>query len=136
MHRLLCLQERFYFGDGVLPLFESGIPLLLDRLKRLPDKDKVGRWDQGCSIASMAAIPELWTMQLQSYSALLKPMVLSRTEGLRAAVFRATTPSHVLVVDTQQRWPQVQEGMRWTPDSGQRWSRDMVLTCACRLPPR
>jgi hypothetical protein len=34
-------QERFYFGDGVLPLFESGIPLLLDRLKRLPDKDKV-----------------------------------------------------------------------------------------------
>lgn len=37
----VCLQERFYFGDGVLPLFESGIPLLLDRLKRLPDKDKV-----------------------------------------------------------------------------------------------
>lgn len=34
-------QERFYFGDGVLPLFESGIPMLLDRLKRLPDKDKV-----------------------------------------------------------------------------------------------
>lgn len=40
--RLLShVQERFYFGDGVLPLFESGIPLLLDRLKRLPDKDKV-----------------------------------------------------------------------------------------------
>lgn len=36
-----CLQERFYFGDGVLPLFESGIPLLLERLKQLPDKDKV-----------------------------------------------------------------------------------------------
>jgi hypothetical protein len=35
-----ALQERFYFGDGVLPLFESGIPLLLDRLKQLPDKDK------------------------------------------------------------------------------------------------
>jgi len=34
-------QERFYFGDGVLPLFESGIPLLLDRLKKLPDRDKV-----------------------------------------------------------------------------------------------
>jgi phosphoribosylpyrophosphate synthetase len=28
------LQERFYFGDAVLPLFESGIPLLLDRLAR------------------------------------------------------------------------------------------------------
>jgi hypothetical protein len=25
----------------VLPLFESGIPLLLDRLKRLPDREKV-----------------------------------------------------------------------------------------------
>lgn len=35
-------QERFYFGDGVLPLFESGIPLLLERLKQLPDQDKVG----------------------------------------------------------------------------------------------
>lgn len=23
-----CEQERFYFGDDVLPLFESGIPLL------------------------------------------------------------------------------------------------------------
>ena len=34
-------QERFYFGDGVLPLFESGIPLLLDRLRALPDKDGV-----------------------------------------------------------------------------------------------
>ena len=36
-----ALQERFYFGDGVLPLFESGIPLLLDRLRRLPDHDRV-----------------------------------------------------------------------------------------------
>lgn len=39
----LSLQERFYFGDGVLPLFESGIPLLLDRLKRLPDREKVSK---------------------------------------------------------------------------------------------
>jgi hypothetical protein len=35
------LQERFYFGDTVLPLFESGIPLLRERLKRLPDADNV-----------------------------------------------------------------------------------------------
>jgi hypothetical protein len=35
-------QERFYFGDAVLPLFESGIPLLLKRLRSLPDKDNVG----------------------------------------------------------------------------------------------
>ena len=34
-------QERFYFGDGVLPLFESGIPLLVNRLRELPDHDNV-----------------------------------------------------------------------------------------------
>ncbi|KAK9804202.1 hypothetical protein WJX72_001045 [[Myrmecia] bisecta] len=32
-----ALQERFYFGDTVLPLFESGIPLIRERLQRLPD---------------------------------------------------------------------------------------------------
>lgn len=37
-----CLaQERFYFGDAVLPLFESGVPLLLERLRALPDKENV-----------------------------------------------------------------------------------------------
>lgn len=36
-----CLQERFYFGDTVLPLFESGIPLLRERLKQLPDADNI-----------------------------------------------------------------------------------------------
>lgn len=36
-----ALQERFYFGDTVLPLFESGIPLLRERLKELPDADNV-----------------------------------------------------------------------------------------------
>eukprot|EP00955_Chlamydomonas_euryale_P031399 329963-Chlamydomonas_euryale.AAC.2 len=34
-------QERFFFGDAVLPLFESGIPLLLERLQKLPDHDNV-----------------------------------------------------------------------------------------------
>ena len=29
------MQERFYFGDAVLPLFESGIPLLLQQLQSL-----------------------------------------------------------------------------------------------------
>ena len=32
-----ALQERFYFGDTVLPLFESGIPLLRQRIKLLKD---------------------------------------------------------------------------------------------------
>lgn len=35
------MQERFYFGDHVLPLFETGIPLLKQRLHQLPDSDKV-----------------------------------------------------------------------------------------------
>lgn len=35
------MQERFYFGDHVLPLFETGIPLLKQRLDQLPDADKV-----------------------------------------------------------------------------------------------
>ena len=34
-------QERFYFSDGVLPLFESGIPMLLQRLNALPDRRDV-----------------------------------------------------------------------------------------------
>lgn len=36
-----ALQERFYFGDTVLPLFESGIPLLRERLNTLPDRDLI-----------------------------------------------------------------------------------------------
>jgi phosphoribosylpyrophosphate synthetase len=29
------VQERFYFGDSVLPLFESGVPLLLEQLNAM-----------------------------------------------------------------------------------------------------
>ncbi|XP_023736888.1 ribose-phosphate pyrophosphokinase 4 [Lactuca sativa] len=36
-----ALQERFYFSDNVLPYFETGIPLLKQRLHQLPDADKV-----------------------------------------------------------------------------------------------
>lgn len=36
-----ALQERFYFGDNILPCFESGIPLLKNRLQELPDSDKI-----------------------------------------------------------------------------------------------
>lgn len=38
---LILSQERFYFGDNILPCFESGIPLLLNRLQQLPDSDNV-----------------------------------------------------------------------------------------------
>ncbi|KAG2376605.1 Ribose-phosphate pyrophosphokinase [Vigna angularis] len=33
--------ERFYFGDNILPCFESGIPLLKRRLQDLPDSDNI-----------------------------------------------------------------------------------------------
>ncbi|XP_057949862.1 ribose-phosphate pyrophosphokinase 4 [Malania oleifera] len=36
-----ALQERFYFGDNILPCFESGIPLLKHRLQQLPDSDNI-----------------------------------------------------------------------------------------------
>ena len=36
-----ALQERFYFGDNILPCFESGIPLLLNRLARCPDAENI-----------------------------------------------------------------------------------------------
>ncbi|THG00276.1 hypothetical protein TEA_026302 [Camellia sinensis var. sinensis] len=35
------LTERFYFGDNVLPCFESGIPMLKNRLQGLPDSDNI-----------------------------------------------------------------------------------------------
>ena len=35
------MQERFYFGDTVLPLFESGIPLMRQRMQSLPDADNI-----------------------------------------------------------------------------------------------
>ncbi|KAL0443755.1 UNVERIFIED_CONTAM: Ribose-phosphate pyrophosphokinase [Sesamum latifolium] len=36
-----ALQERFYFNDTILPVFETGIPLLKQRLQQLPKSDKV-----------------------------------------------------------------------------------------------
>ncbi|KAH7860351.1 hypothetical protein Vadar_012423 [Vaccinium darrowii] len=36
-----ALQERFYFSDHVLPCFETGIPLLKQRLHQLPDSDNI-----------------------------------------------------------------------------------------------
>ncbi|KAL8507970.1 hypothetical protein ACS0TY_018498 [Phlomoides rotata] len=36
-----ALQERFYFNDTILPVFETGIPLLKQRLQQLPESDVV-----------------------------------------------------------------------------------------------
>ncbi|CAL5349847.1 unnamed protein product [Camellia sinensis] len=38
--------ERFYFGDNVLPCFESGIPLLKNRLQQLPDSNNGHPWHE------------------------------------------------------------------------------------------
>ena len=35
------MQERFYFGDTVLPLFESGIPLVRKKLQSLADAGNI-----------------------------------------------------------------------------------------------
>ncbi len=53
-----ALQERFYFGDAVLPLFESGLPLLLERIKSLPDADNVSAacWRCCCCAADTPAV--------------------------------------------------------------------------------
>ncbi|EOX93013.1 Phosphoribosyltransferase family protein isoform 1 [Theobroma cacao] len=40
-YTVLVILERFYFGDHVLPLFETGIPLLKQRLHQLPDAEKI-----------------------------------------------------------------------------------------------
>ncbi|KAK9109968.1 hypothetical protein Sjap_018028 [Stephania japonica] len=34
-------RERFYFGDHILPCFETGIPLLKQRLHQLPDAKNI-----------------------------------------------------------------------------------------------
>lgn len=41
VHGFVAFQERFYFGDNVLPCFESGIPLLKHRLHQLPDSNNI-----------------------------------------------------------------------------------------------
>ena len=41
------LQERFYFGDSVLPLFESGVPLLRQKLQTLSSSVAIAYPDEG-----------------------------------------------------------------------------------------
>ncbi|WAR15954.1 KPRS4-like protein [Mya arenaria] len=36
-----ALQERFYFSDNIIPRLESAIPMLLETIIGLPDKDKI-----------------------------------------------------------------------------------------------
>ncbi|KAK9145014.1 hypothetical protein Sjap_004917 [Stephania japonica] len=43
--KYLVPLERFYFGDHVLPCFETGIPLLKRRLHQLPDAENLEKRD-------------------------------------------------------------------------------------------
>ena len=56
------VQERFYFGDNVLPLFESGIPLLKERIAQLQDVTIAypdeGAWKRFHS--QFEQYPEVW----------------------------------------------------------------------------
>jgi phosphoribosylpyrophosphate synthetase len=62
-------QERFYFGDTVLPLFESGIPLVKQTLLTLPDADNItiaypdeGAWKRFHS--QLGEYPEVCSMSV------------------------------------------------------------------------
>ena len=63
-------QERFYFGDTVLPLFESGIPLLRERMARLADVTVAypdeGAWKRFHS--QFGDYPEVRARHLQGHS--------------------------------------------------------------------
>ena len=81
------MQERFYFGDTVLPLFESGIPLVRKKLRSLPDADNItiaypdeGSWKRfHYQFGDYPEVPLLCRSLLSSCQA------LSRSVGLQNA---------------------------------------------------
>ncbi|XP_015082277.1 ribose-phosphate pyrophosphokinase 4-like isoform X2 [Solanum pennellii] len=88
-----ALQERFYFGDHVLPLFETGIPLLKQRLQQLPESEKI-----------VIAFPDdgAWKRfynQLGNYPAVICTKV--REDDKRIVRLKEGDPAgcHVVIVD-------------------------------------
>eukprot|EP00897_Mesotaenium_endlicherianum_P008569 jgi/Mesen1/7740/ME000407S06952 len=88
-----ALQERFYFGDNVLPCFESGIPLLKHRLHQLPDSDKIsiafpdeGAWKR-------------FHRQLQHYPTIICTKVRDGNKRLVRLKEGDPTGRHVVIVD-------------------------------------
>lgn len=66
-------QERFYFGDAVMPLFESGVPLLLERLRGMDDWENVtiaypddGAWKRFHAL--LQGLPEVRLLAISALS--------------------------------------------------------------------
>ncbi|GMJ08223.1 phosphoribosyl pyrophosphate (PRPP) synthase 3 [Hibiscus trionum] len=97
-----ALQERFYFGDNILPCFESGIPLLKNRLQQLPDSDKIsiafpddGAWKR-------------FHKQLQHFPTIVCNKVGMGDQRIVRIKEGDATGRHVVIVDDL-----VQSGMSW-----------------------
>uniref|UniRef100_A0A7S0YMS6 ribose-phosphate diphosphokinase n=1 Tax=Polytomella parva TaxID=51329 RepID=A0A7S0YMS6_9CHLO len=90
-----ALQERFYFGDSVLPLFESGVPLLLERLRMLPDRSNVtiaypdeGAWKRFHYQFKADGFPEVVCTKVRDGSKRIVQLKEGKPEG-----------RHVVIVD-------------------------------------
>ncbi|XP_078149188.1 ribose-phosphate pyrophosphokinase 4-like [Carex rostrata] len=88
-----ALQENFYFGGNVLPLLETGVPLLLDRLRQLPDANNI-----------TIAFPDDGAWKRFHNQLLLFPMVVCakvRQGDKRKVMINEGNPEgrHVVIVD-------------------------------------
>lgn len=88
-----ALQERFYFGDNVLPCFESGIPLLKHRLHQLPDSQNVtiAFPDEGAF--------KRFHMQLQHFPAIVCTKIREGKDRIVSLKEGDPRGRHVVIVD-------------------------------------
>ncbi|XP_059657877.1 ribose-phosphate pyrophosphokinase 4-like [Cornus florida] len=88
-----ALQERFYFGDNILPCFESGICLLKNRLQQLPDSDNI------CVAFPDDGAWKRFHKQLQHFPTIICTKV--REGGQRIVRLKEGDPKgrHVVIVD-------------------------------------
>ncbi|KAK9145033.1 hypothetical protein Sjap_004936 [Stephania japonica] len=104
------LGERFYFGDHVLPCFETGIPLLKRRLHQLPDAENISIAfpDDGDSIFPMLEKRDGTPKdQLSSIKQTLKELQRKREERMKE------------FFDIQSQIIQVHEALRGSVVDGQ-----------------
>ncbi|KAK2994914.1 hypothetical protein RJ640_012107 [Escallonia rubra] len=77
-----ALQERFYFGDNVLPCFETGIPLLKQRLHQLPDAKKASTFHDLTIFLLLSSflrrLPSLYFLRRYIFVCLKRPLSLIR----------------------------------------------------------
>ncbi|KAK3039079.1 hypothetical protein RJ639_028530 [Escallonia herrerae] len=77
-----ALQERFYFGDHVLPCFETGIPLLKQRLHQLPDAKNASTFHDLTIFLLLSSflrrLPSLYFLRRYIFVCLKHPLSLIR----------------------------------------------------------